>query len=188
MDMNNNIILASGSPRRREILEKFGIKFKVLIPDVDELIDENKSPEDNVQRLSNEKADNVFNNQIFTNEVIIAADTIVSLDNRIFGKPADENEAMKMLSELSGKIHSVYTGVTVRTDGFSDTFFSKTDVEFYTLKEQEIKDYIRSGEPFGKAGAYAIQGKGALFIRAIYGDYYNVVGLPISELMRKHMP
>ena len=177
-----DIILASHSPRRRELLERMGVeRFEVCSPDVDENIGD-YPPAELVSRLSRRKAEAVAAQR--EGGVIIAADTVVALDGAVLGKPADELEAFKMLSTLSGGRHQVYTGVTVLAGDEKHTEYEVTDVTFRELSEQEIEDYIRTGEPLDKAGAYGIQGYGALFIEGIQGDYYNVMGLPVCRLGR----
>ena len=146
------IILASASPRRREILEKANINFKIIVSDADENINE-KRPDVYVLEIAKRKAAAIENE----NDIIIAADTAVSVEGRILGKPKDENDAFEMLKLLSGKKHSVYTGVCVRKNEETVTFCEKSDVYFKKLEDVEICNYIASGEPFGKAGAFAIQ-------------------------------
>ena len=177
-----DIILASHSPRRRELLERMGVeRFEVCPPGVDEDIGD-YPPAELVSRLSRRKAEAVAAQR--EGGVIIAADTVVALDGAVLGKPADGLEAFKMLSTLSGGRHQVYTGVTVLAGDEKHTEYEVTDVTFRELSEQEIEDYIRTGEPMDKAGAYGIQGYGALFIEGIRGDYYNVMGLPVCRLGR----
>lgn len=181
----NTIILASSSPRRKELLTMAGIDFSVLSVQTDELIPPGTSPQKAVQMLALQKVSAVCKLQKQQGKTIIAADTIVTLDNKIFGKPHTRQEAYAMLSALSGKRHQVFTGVCVHPPkGESLTFYEKTEVEFYCLSAQEIEAYIATGEPMDKAGAYGIQGKGALLVRKIDGDFYNVMGLPIGRLVR----
>ena len=172
------IILASASPRRRDILQNANIDFEVIVSDADENIDE-KNPEKYTLEVARRKANAIKCN---VDEVIIAADTAVSLEDKILGKPKDEDDAFRMLSFLSGKCHSVYTGVCVKSAEKEILFCEKSDVWFRKLSPYEIQNYIKSGEPFGKAGAYGIQGIGALMISEIRGDYLNIVGLPMSRL------
>ena len=177
-----DIILASQSPRRRELLERMGLAgFRVVSPDVDEHMEEDLPPAQLVCRLSQRKA-RAVREQVGDEGLIIAADTVVALDGAILGKPADELAAFKMLSTLSGVRHQVYTGLTVLRGGEEHTEYEVTDVSFRELTQGEIEDYIRTGEPMDKAGAYGIQGYGALFISGIQGDYYNVMGLPVCRL------
>ncbi len=181
-------ILASASPRRRELLEQLGIDFDIMVAPIDESgIDKGMTPDLYTGVLSMYKAAavaKVLREQGRTKEIIIAADTIVYLDGKILGKPADDNDAKRMLMDLSGKEHEVYTGLCVMRikDGYSVSRSVKTMVSFKALSEEEIDAYIKTGEPSDKAGAYAIQGKASAFIKSITGDYFNVVGLPLSEL------
>ncbi len=174
------IILASGSPRRKELLELAGVPFTVQTAEVDESIPVGTSPEDAVQMLAVKKARAVQAG----GQLVLAADTVVALDGVIFGKPRNQEEAKAMLRTLSGKVHQVHTGVCIR-QGEQETVFCETaQVEFYPLTEEEISRYVDSGEPMDKAGAYGIQGKGALLVRGIQGDYYTVVGLPLARVVR----
>ena len=176
------IILASQSPRRKELLERMGIKdFETISPNVDESAFHGLPPEELVRRLSAEKAAAVAG-KVGEDAIVIAADTVVALEGAVLGKPADELDAFKMLSALSGVRHQVYTGVTVCRGGEKQTAHEVTDVTFRELSEREIEDYISTGEPMDKAGAYGIQGYGALLIQGISGDYYNVMGLPVCRL------
>ncbi|GIN71079.1 septum formation protein Maf [Bacillus sp. J14TS2] len=177
-----NLILASTSPRRKELLQKINIPFTTFSPNVDESISRNYPPEEMVMILSSRKA-NVAAQQ-FPSSTIIAADTIVVANEKILGKPTDRKEAKQMLWNLSGKRHFVYTGVTLINEQQIERFYEKTAVDFWPLTDQEIEKYLDSGEPFDKAGAYGIQGLGSLFVKSIEGDYYSVVGLPISRLFR----
>lgn len=170
------IILASQSPRRRELLERMGVKnFRVVTPDIDEHMERELPPEELVRRISAEKA-RAVREQAGMDAVVIAADTVVALDGAVLGKPADELEAFKMLSTLSGCRHQVYTGLTVLRGEERHTVSEETTVAFRELSEEEISCYIQTGEPMDKAGAYGIQGFGALLIEGIQGDYYNVMG------------
>ena len=176
------IILASQSPRRKELLERMGIQdFETISPNVDESAFHGLPPEELVRRLSAEKAAAVAG-KVGEDAIVIAADTVVALEGAVLGKPADELDAFKMLSALSGVRHQVYTGVTVCRDGEKQTAHEVTDVTFRELSEEEIEHYIATGEPMDKAGAYGIQGYGALLIQGISGDYYNVMGLPVCRL------
>ncbi|MGI5929532.1 Maf family protein [Pseudoflavonifractor sp.] len=176
------IILASQSPRRKELLERMGIRdFETISPNVDESAFHGLPPEELVRRLSAEKAAAVAG-KVGEDAIVIAADTVVALEGAVLGKPADELDAFKMLSALSGVRHQVYTGVTVCRGGEKQTAHEVTDVTFRELSEREIEDYIATGEPMDKAGAYGIQGYGALLIQGISGDYYNVMGLPVCRL------
>ena len=179
-----NIILASQSPRRKELLGQMGLKgFKVTSPDVDEDTDENLHPSLMVEELSLRKAKAVAAHAD-EDDIIIAADTVVALEGTALGKPVDEADAFTMLSALSGNRHYVYTGYTVLRGEQVVTSHEMTAVDFRELDPQEIEHYIATGEPMDKAGAYGIQGLGALLIDRIEGDYFNVMGLPIQKLSR----
>ena len=179
-----NIILASQSPRRKELLERMGIRdFETISPNVDESVFHGLPPEELVRRLSAEKAAAVAG-RAGEDAIVIAADTVVALEGAVLGKPADELDAFKMLSALSGVRHQVYTGVTVCRGGEKQTAHEVTDVTFRELSEEEIEHYIATGEPMDKAGAYGIQGYGAMLVEGIGGDYYNVMGLPVCRLAR----
>lgn len=177
-----DLVLASTSPRRKELLQKLNIPFITFSPNVNESINLDLSPQDIVMTLSLRKANSALNT--YPNSVIIGSDTIVVSGGKVLGKPDNEEDAKQMLKQLSGQVHSVYTGVTIidRTECIS--FFEKADVEFWTLEDTEIEQYVESGEPLDKAGAYGIQGIGALLVKSIQGDYYSIVGLPISRLAR----
>lgn len=174
------IILASQSPRRRELMKYITEDFKATAADVDEALPEGISPADAVLYLSKIKA------LPFKDEgsVVIGADTVVAVDGVILGKPKDEADAFDMLRLLSGKEHSVFTGVTLIKGEKSESFFVETKVKFFDLSDDEIKRYISTKEPLDKAGAYGIQGYGSLLVEKIHGDYFNVVGLPVSKLAR----
>lgn len=172
------LILASNSPRRAEILLQGGFPFEKRVADTDEYIPAGILPAAAVEILAQRKGRAVARS---ADEVILAADTVVALDNQILGKPKDENAAKEMLRALSGRAHSVFTGVYI-TDGKREFLFhTQTKVTFYPLTEAEIGAYICSGEPMDKAGAYGIQGRGALFVEKIDGDYLNVVGFPLAK-------
>lgn len=175
------LILASQSPRRRALLEQIGMKFKAISPDVDERVDGNPSPAQLVEELSLRKARAVAR-QGAGQGLILAADTVVALDGAVLGKPKTEQEAFSMLSALSGNRHEVYTGLTLLQGGREDTGHEVTTVAFRLLEPEEITRYIATGEPMDKAGAYGIQGLGALLVSGIQGDYYNVMGLPLYRL------
>lgn len=173
------LILASGSPRRKELLSLFRIPFTVIPADVDETMDPANAPYAEVARLSAKKARAVKREP---DDVVIAADTIVVCEGKVLGKPKSEENAYAMLSLLSGRDHQVMTGCTVLRGEKRETFTEVTDLHFRTLSEREIRAYIASGEPMDKAGAYGIQGGAALFCRRMEGDYYNVMGLPVCRL------
>ena len=177
-----NIILASASPRRRELLERIGITgFTVAAPNVDESVEPGLSPADMVEELSLRKA-RAAAQKFGPDDLIIAADTVVALDRTILGKPRDRDDAFSMLSALSGREHRVYTGVTVLQGDKAVTQHEETAVTFRELSPDEIWGYIATGEPLDKAGAYGIQSVGALLVSGIRGDYSNVMGLPVFRL------
>lgn len=179
-----NIILASKSPRRRALLEQMGVRnFRIVTPDIDEHMDRELPPAELVRRISEEKARAVAAHA-GADTIVIAADTVVALDGAVLGKPADEEEAFRMLSLLSGNRHQVYTGLTVLRGEQAFSVWEETAVTFRSLTGEEIERYIATGEPMDKAGAYGIQGYGALLIEGITGDYYNVMGLPVCRLGR----
>lgn len=175
------LILASQSPRRKELLGLMHIPFTVRVADIDETMDPEKSACDEVARVSALKARAIPRE---TGDVVVAADTIVVCAGKVLGKPHDEAEAVKMLQLLSGRDHQVMTGVTVLTDENCKTFTEITDIHFRELSRQEIEAYVATGEPMDKAGAYGIQGGAALFAEKMVGDYYNVMGLPVCSLWK----
>ena len=179
-----DIILASKSPRRRALLEQMGVRdFRIVTPDIDEHMDRGLPPAELVRQISLEKAQAVAA-QADPNTVVIAADTVVALDGVVLGKPADKEEAFRMLSLLSGNRHQVYTGLTVLRGEQVFSQWEETAVTFRSLTAEEIEAYIATGEPMDKAGAYGIQGLGALLVSNIDGDYFNVMGLPVYRLGR----
>lgn len=176
------LILASGSPRRTETMKKITDDFEIVVPEIDETPLKDEKPDELVQRLALEKASRVYNDSKKALPVI-GADTIVYLDE-IIGKPSDHAEAASMLLNLSGRKHCVMTGVAILIPWKDDpvVFIEKTDVVFNPISAEEIEDYVQSGEPLGKAGAYAIQGTGGRFVRRIDGCFYNVMGFPLSGI------
>ena len=174
-----NVILASQSPRRKELLGLTGLDFVIRVADIDETMDPGATPFDEVARLSREKALAVPREN---DDVVIAADTIVVCDGQRLGKPRDQEDAFRMLTMLSGRDHQVMTGLTVLKGDRSETITEVTDIHFRALSEQEIRAYIATGEPMDKAGSYGIQGGAALFVSHLEGDYFNVVGLPVCAL------
>lgn len=196
----SQMILASASPRRKELLEQIGAEFVICPAKGEEVITET-DPSAVVMELSRQKAEEVAYGVLTYNEqhadlatpqdiLVIGADTVVAYENQILGKPKDEEDARHMLTMLSGKTHSVYTGVTfvfIDKEGRTGEhcFFEKTDVCMYPLKEEEIERYIQSGDPMDKAGSYGIQGCFAIHIKEIRGDYNNVVGLPVARLYQE---
>lgn len=175
------IILASKSPRRKEILEVMGVDFEIDVADVDESVSDELLPVEAVCEISKRKAKKIAERHA-DDEIVISADTVVVIDGRIIGKPKDKQDAFNILKSLSGRTHEVYTGFTVCGKGVSKTDFEVTKVHFKNLCDEDIKRYIETGEPMDKAGAYGIQQKGNLFVEYIHGDYYNVVGFPISKI------
>ena len=177
-----SIVLASKSPRRRELLELLGLSFTVCTADIDETIDTAKPIAEEISRLSREKAQAVAS-LLKDNDVIISADTVVVLGNTVMGKPADSAEARQMLLALSDNTHSVITAVTVMRGDKIRTEAVTTKIVFRRLTEQEIDAYVATKSPLDKAGAYGIQEKAAAFVKEIRGDYFSVVGLPVCTLV-----
>lgn len=174
------IILASASPRRKELLSQLGLEFTIVIPHVDEKTRQGEHPEDFCRRISMDKAAIV--SQDYPDALIIAADTIVVIDGKILGKPHENKEARAYLTLLEGRTHEVYTGYTIMYKGESRTKVIRTRVHFRSMSEEEILWYIATGEPLDKAGAYAVQGIGSIFVDRLEGSYTNVIGLPLSDL------
>lgn len=181
--MNKELILASGSPRRKELLQQLHIPFSVHVSNVDEKVNHNYSPSEVVMDLALQKASDVAT--LYPNHIVLGSDTVVVYKDSILGKPASEAEAIKTLEMLSGKKHQVLTGVALVEGEQVQTFYEKTDVEFWPLTVDEITQYVRTGEPMDKAGSYGIQGLGAMFVKSIQGDYFSVVGLPLSRTIRE---
>jgi len=175
------LILASASPRRRELLSAAGIDYRVQVPHVDEMRLSGEEPEQYVQRLAREKASAINCGQ---DDIVLGADTIVCLQKEVFGKPSDSADAVRMLRRLRGRGHWVLTGVCLRSRRREIVDVAGTEVFFDELTDHEIIDYVETGEPLGKAGAYAIQGLASKFVREIRGCYQNVVGLPVSRVYR----
>jgi len=177
------IVLASSSPSRKLLLERAEIDFTVVVSGVDEDTPASFSPKQTVECLAERKADAVLDQ--CGDSVVIASDSMVSFDDLIIGKPADLEDAKKTLHMLSGQTHKVYTGVCIAYRGKKEVFSQFTDVLFYDLTDEEIDEYTESGESFGRAGSYGIEGKGVTLIKSINGDYSNIVGLPVAETLRK---
>lgn len=176
-----NIILASGSPRRRELLEMLGVKeFAVIPAKGEELPHPELSPAELVRELSRAKAAEVA--AAHPDAIVIGADTVVAVDDEVLGKPVDEEDAVRMLQSLSGRSHHVYTGVTVICGERVESVAEGTEVRFRAMTEREIAAYVATGEPMDKAGAYGIQGLASLFAEGIDGDFFNVMGLPVCRL------
>lgn len=182
-----SIILASASPRRKELMTQIGLTFRVQPSNNDEIITKT-NPEEIVKELSHQKAKEVFENG-HLQDIVIGADTIVIYEGNILGKPKDEAEAYAMINRLQGNTHQVYTGVSViwKQENITHvlTFADRTDVELYPMSEKEIREYVDTKEPFDKAGGYGIQGCFASFVKRINGDYNNVVGLPVARLYQE---
>lgn len=181
--MNNHIILASASPRRRELLSVITDNFEVIPSGVEESVPNNIGLLETAEYLARIKAEDIAKNH--KDAVVIGADTCVIAEGEILGKPKDKADALRMIKLLSGKTHSVITGCAVICNGMINSFSVETKVEFYSLSETEINEYINTAEPYDKAGGYAIQGKASLFVKQIVGDYFNVVGLPVALLNKK---
>ena len=177
------VILASKSPRRKELLELLKIPFEIIVSDIDEQIDYDNDLVKEIEKLSFRKAEAVFKDH--SDALVIGADTIVKINNDVLGKPQSIEEAKQMLKELSDNTHEVVTGVTIMYQDKVETFSSVAEVTFYPLSDKEIDDYVATNEPMDKAGSYAIQGDAAKFIRSINGDYYTIVGLPVAEVYHR---
>ena len=179
-----HIVLASGSPRRRELLERIGVTdFSVRVPEAEESFPENLTPPEVVAYISREKADAAAR-LCGPGDIVITADTMVFLDGLRLGKPRDEHHALEMLTALQGRKHTVCTGVTVLQGAKRLTESESTDVYFRPATEAELRRYIATGEPMDKAGAYGVQGRGALLVERLDGDFFNVCGLPVLRLAR----
>ncbi|MDQ0219376.1 septum formation inhibitor Maf [Peribacillus cavernae] len=177
------LILASSSPRRKELLQFLHVPFQTIHANVDENFDPNLTAEEAVRELAVRKAAAVALEH--KDSCVIGADTVVVVDGEFIGKPADRSAAKQTLQILSGRTHYVYTGVAIIQDKNQAVFAEKTEVSFWRLSDEEIEAYLETGEPFDKAGSYGIQGYGSLLVKEITGDYYTVVGLPVSRLARE---
>ncbi|MCK6257916.1 Maf family protein [Fictibacillus sp. KIGAM418] len=177
------LILASSSPRRKELLSMNLLSYEVIPSTIQEVMDPSLSPEELVCSLARQKAEDVFG--LHSEHVVLGADTIVVNNGTVLGKPAGREEAFAALRSLSGRTHTVYTGVCILSEGVERLFSVSTDVTFWELSEAEIEYYVNSGEPFDKAGSYGIQGLGARLVQSIAGDFYSVVGLPVSRVVRE---
>lgn len=178
-----SVVLASASPRRRELLKLIFDDFEICVSDCDETINDNLPIFKQPEYLACLKGSAV--SKKYNNNLVIAADTCVFLEDMLLGKPKDREEAFYMLKSLSGKTHKVITGCALFYKDIVKSFSAVTEVEFYQLSDNEIFEYIATGEPFDKAGGYGIQSKGGLFVKELRGDYFNVVGLPIAELKKQ---
>ncbi|MBT2214635.1 septum formation inhibitor Maf [Virgibacillus dakarensis] len=181
--MTKKLILASSSPRRQELLNQVKLPFIIRKPKVDESQIKSKDPAEKVKQLALLKGQNVP--LYHENEVILSADTVVSFNQTIFGKPKDRQDAAQMIASFSGNVHEVFTGVMIRSHDDEIVFVERTKVEFWPLSKEEIDWYVSTDEPYDKAGAYGIQSLGAMFVKQIIGDYYTVMGLPISRVVRE---
>ncbi|MFD2705170.1 Maf family protein [Salibacterium lacus] len=179
----SSLILASKSPRRSELLQRAGYTFTVRPAEGPETLPGRSAPEEAVQQLARRKADEVLEHN--PDSVVLAADTMISLDGRTLGKPASKEDARRTLEALSGRTHEVYTGAAVFTKRRKSVFYVKTEVRFCPLDTDWIQSYLATPEPYDKAGSYAVQGQGCLFVEAVHGDFYNVMGLPVSRLSRE---
>lgn len=179
----SRIILASQSPRRQELIGYILSDYEVIVSAVEETLPDGIAPEEVPVYLAGVKAQAVAAEH--PDDVVIGADTVVILDGQVLGKPKDADDAFHMLWSLSGKAHTVITGCAILQDGRMTTFADRTRVEFYPLSDREILDYIATGEPFDKAGAYGIQGRGSVLVKRIEGDFFNVMGLPVARLKRE---
>ncbi len=177
------LVLASASPRRKELLKFICDEFEVKPADADETLPEGIAAGNAAEYLATVKAKSIGN---IDNSAVIGCDTVVVIDEKILGKPSDRENCREMLKSLSGKSHYVYTGVCIICNGETVSFTEKTEVVFHELSDREIEEYMDTGEPFDKAGGYGIQGKGSLLVKEIHGNYFNVVGLPVSRL-NKHL-
>ena len=179
------IILASSSPRRLELLKTAGFDLEVVKPDCEENVPDGLTPEETVRFLAELKGKTVLNSGNYEDLPVVAADTVVVLGNQVIGKPKDRADAEKILSELSGKTHQVYTGVAIFFKGKKSVFSVRSDVTFNNLSAHEISSYCDTPEPYDKAGAYAAQGMSAFMVRRINGSFANVVGLPVCEVVEQ---
>ena len=177
-----DFIVASASPRRKEILSMGGFGFRIIPSDCDETIKEKLSPEETVKVLAERKALSVLSEN--ENSVVLGCDTVVALGDEILGKPADREDAFKMIKALSGKTHRVCTGVCIADKDKTKSFVSVAEVEFYEISDETAESYVATGECDDKAGAYGIQGLGGTLVKSIKGDYYAIVGLPYAETVR----
>ncbi len=177
------LILASASPRRRELLEMIGIPFTCIPSQGEEEAPEELAVEKLAEYLALQKAEDVQRH--YPKDTVLGSDTLVEIDGEVLGKPGSQEEAFSMILRLSGRSHRVYTGVSILPPRSRESFTRVTQVEFYSLTDEEIREYICTGEPMDKAGAYGIQGRGATLVKQIQGDFYTVMGLPIAEVARK---
>ncbi len=178
----SRLILASASPRRKELLQELGYPFEIMPADCEEIIDSSLPIEEAIQQIAYQKAETIWKNN--SDAVVIGADTMVCYDGKMLGKPKDRADAERMLKMLSGQTHKVISGAAILSKDKKEMFYEETKVTFYPIDEMLLNQYLDSDEPYDKAGAYGIQGKGKLFVEKISGDYFNVVGLPIASVYR----
>lgn len=181
--IGEKVVLASQSPSRKMLLEHAGVDFEVVVSGVDEDVPEGFTPAQTVEELSARKARAVA--PLRPGMPIIAADSVVSIDNMILGKPESDEAACRMLRRLSGRTHEIYTGVCLLVKGREEVFHQVTQVKFYDLTDEEIAEYVAMGESRGRAGSYGIEGVGVVLVESIVGDYSNIVGLPVAETLRR---
>lgn len=181
--IKETVVLASQSPSRRMLLEQAGVSLEVMVSGADENVPAGFTPAQTVECLARRKAEAVA--PLCPGRPLIAADSVVSIDGRIIGKPADDAAARETLRRLSGRTHKLYTGVCVMAGGRSQVFHQVTEVTFYPLTEEEIAEYVAMGESTGRAGGYGIEGVGVMLVQSIRGDYPNIVGLPVAETLRR---
>lgn len=183
MTTYQGLILASKSPRRKELLQDCGFGYRIVSCDCDETIQENLPIEKAIEQIAYQKAKTVW--QAFPDQLVLGCDTMVIYQGQPLGKPKDREDAKRMLTQLSGKTHHVISGVAILGADTHIVFHDMTEVTFYDIEEDLLQQYLDSDEPYDKAGAYGIQGKGKLFVKEIHGDYYNVMGLPVAKIYRE---
>lgn len=180
---SKKLILASASPSRKMLLERAGVEFEVLVSGVDEEVPPEYTPTQTVECLAERKGEAVF--RLRPESTVISADSVVSIDGLILGKPENDEAAKAMLRRLSGRTHEIFTGVCLLSGEQKEVFHSVTQVTFYQLTDEEIGEYVAMGESRGRAGSYGIEGKGVTLVQSICGDYSNIVGLPVAETLRR---
>ncbi|WP_099204237.1 Maf family protein [Scatolibacter rhodanostii] len=178
----HTLVLASSSPSRKLLFEQAKIPFSVKVSGVDETVPITFTPEETVRTLAKRKADAIDRK---ATDIIVAADSVVSIDNLILGKPQSSEDAKNMLKRLSGRTHNIFSGVCIQFKEQENIFVQATEVTFYSLTDEEIDEYVQTGEPMGKAGSYGIESQGIRLIRSICGDYANIVGIPLAETLRR---
>lgn len=183
LKIDRKLILASSSPSRKMLLQQAGLSFDVVVSGVDETVPPEYTPAQTVETLARRKGEAVL--PLCPGKPIIAADSVVSIDGLILGKPKDDEAAKATLRRLSGRTHEIYTGVCLLAEGKTDVFHMSTKVTFYPLTDEEIAEYVAMGESQGRAGAYGIEGIGVVLVQSIQGDYSNIVGLPVAETIRR---